>query len=170
MQSSYPTWKQVAFVLQRVIANIESNPYYYLANIPAATHFDSVEVPEILLIDYVERINEYVYCSECCFIIAFIYIDRLMQNNPGFVLTKWNIHRLFLSAVVLAIKYAEDEYLDNASFARIGGIPLSELNLLEVHALILLQYNLHIDNTLYYQYTQEIALQLQNMLQDIIIG
>eukprot|EP00826_Nyctotherus_ovalis_P014862 TRINITY_DN1417_c0_g1_i14.p1 TRINITY_DN1417_c0_g1~~TRINITY_DN1417_c0_g1_i14.p1 ORF type:complete len:109 (-),score=10.70 TRINITY_DN1417_c0_g1_i14:179-505(-) len=103
--------------------------------------------------------------SDSCFVLAFAYIDRLLQNNPGFILTKYNSHRIVLSAVVLAINYSEDNYFDNAVFARIGGISLPELNLLEIYTLLLLRHELYVDSELYFLYTQE--LQLQNMKKEV---
>eukprot|EP00826_Nyctotherus_ovalis_P014860 TRINITY_DN1417_c0_g1_i1.p1 TRINITY_DN1417_c0_g1~~TRINITY_DN1417_c0_g1_i1.p1 ORF type:complete len:126 (-),score=5.54 TRINITY_DN1417_c0_g1_i1:137-514(-) len=120
--------------------------------------------------------------SDSCFVLAFAYIDRLLQNNPGFILTKYNSHRIgfnevcinssinnanvnISSASPMQINYSEDNYFDNAVFARIGGISLPELNLLEIYTLLLLRHELYVDSELYFLYTQE--LQLQNMKKEV---
>eukprot|EP00826_Nyctotherus_ovalis_P039910 TRINITY_DN3874_c0_g1_i8.p1 TRINITY_DN3874_c0_g1~~TRINITY_DN3874_c0_g1_i8.p1 ORF type:complete len:164 (-),score=11.17 TRINITY_DN3874_c0_g1_i8:137-628(-) len=158
MQLHSSAFEQVAAVIEHIITNFDPNLCCSIGNILFPTPFDAVEVPEISVKDYLGRIREYSRCSESCYVIAFIYIDRLLQNNPGFLLSKLNIHRLILSTVILAAKYSEDEYVDNATFSKIGGIPLPELNLLEAYTLILLHYNLRVTTELYYQYLHELEL------------
>eukprot|EP00826_Nyctotherus_ovalis_P014865 TRINITY_DN1417_c0_g1_i7.p1 TRINITY_DN1417_c0_g1~~TRINITY_DN1417_c0_g1_i7.p1 ORF type:complete len:163 (-),score=12.33 TRINITY_DN1417_c0_g1_i7:179-667(-) len=157
-------WEQIATVLERVIKSLESDTCSSNRGV-CLTHFDSANVPAISLKDYLARIDMYSGYSDSCFVLAFAYIDRLLQNNPGFILTKYNSHRIVLSAVVLAINYSEDNYFDNAVFARIGGISLPELNLLEIYTLLLLRHELYVDSELYFLYTQE--LQLQNMKKEV---
>eukprot|EP00826_Nyctotherus_ovalis_P060759 TRINITY_DN855_c0_g1_i1.p1 TRINITY_DN855_c0_g1~~TRINITY_DN855_c0_g1_i1.p1 ORF type:complete len:147 (+),score=37.42 TRINITY_DN855_c0_g1_i1:53-493(+) len=108
-----------------------------------------------------ERLHKYASCSESCYILGFIYLDRLLQRNPAFVLSMKNIHRLVLISTVLAIKYLDDAYADNNSYAIIGGITLKEFNLLEVNMLRLLRYDLYIDPLLFAQYLAELQFHYQ---------
>ena len=57
------------------------------------TKFHSWKVPKITLIDYMMRIHKYVKCSSSCYMVALIYIDRILQRHPKFYLTKYNVHR-----------------------------------------------------------------------------
>lgn len=59
-------------------------------------------------------------------------------------------------AVVLAVKYSEDVFFDNKYYARVGGVSLHELNKLEKKAVLLMNYNLHVDSQVYAQYSREI--------------
>jgi Cyclin len=68
------------------------------------------------------------------------------------------IIRLFLSAIVIAIKYHEDEYYKNDFYAKVGGISLEEFNRLEEYLLINLNYKLFIDENAYSIYTTRLEM------------
>ena len=151
-------WENVAYVLDQVVSNIERSSLQYAFT---KTHFDSVHAPSISLYDYMSRIHIYTECSDSCFIIAFIYIDRILQNNPSLELNRKNVHRLILTAAIIAIKYSDDTYASNEFYAKVGGINLAELNLMESDMLVLLNFELSIDPQLYFQYVFNIELESQ---------
>ena len=64
------------------------------------TKFHSWKVPKIGLNEYLERIHKYAKCSPSCYVIALIYIDRAIQCNNNFFLTKFNAHRYFSIATL----------------------------------------------------------------------
>ena len=74
--------------------------------------------------------------------LSLIYIDRLIERD-GFVLTRVNIHRLVITAVMVAAKFIDDFHYNNSTFAKIGGISTNELNGLELDFLARLRYSLH---------------------------
>lgn len=55
------------------------------------------------------------------------------------------VHRLLLTAVLLATKVIDDVLYDNAHFAKVGGLDVSELNMLELDMLKVLDFRLHIE-------------------------
>ena len=56
--------------------------------------FNCKTPPKISIRKYLQRIKNYCrHCSEECFILAMIYIDRITEYNPQFIITKFNIHR-----------------------------------------------------------------------------
>ncbi len=57
------------------------------------TKFHSRKLPKISLLDYMCRIHKYTSCSSSCYLIALIYIDRVVQRNPQFALNRHNAHR-----------------------------------------------------------------------------
>ena len=157
------SWKLVASVLENVIAKLDESR----ANMSKAQRqsiipsvFDSSRVPDIMIHDYLARIHQYAECSESCYTLALIYIDRVLMMNPGLTLTMRNIHRLILTSIVLAIKFSDDIYADNGSYAKIGGISLIELNYLEVEMLNLLRYTLFVNQNVYLQYLNELQNQV----------
>jgi hypothetical protein len=99
-------------------------------------------------------------CSNSCFIIGFIYVDRILFNCSSLHLNRLNMHRYILNfsdrlslvSVLLAIKYNDDVYFGNRHYARVGGISLEELNRLERKTISLLNYNLHINSDTYTKY------------------
>lgn len=81
-----------------------------------------------------------------------IIFQRIYQKNPDLVVTKYNIHRLILSCLVVCIKMYCDDYSDNAFYAKIGGITTTEMNKLEIATLFLLEFDLLISRETYNQY------------------
>lgn len=55
--------------------------------------FQSHEIPGISVLRYLCRVQQYAECSECCFILALIYIDRLTMKYRSFTISEHNIHR-----------------------------------------------------------------------------
>lgn len=98
----------------------------------------------------------YSPCSVECFVLALVYVDRIMQANWRFVLTSLNVHRLLLTAVMTAVKYHDDCSYNNAYYAKVGGIPLGELNALEVELLFLLGFDLHVSGEVFERYYSEL--------------
>jgi Cyclin len=89
------------------------------------------------------RIHKYASCSNECFILALIYIDRLIQRN-NMLLSELNVHRVVVTAVLLAAKFFDDAYYNNAYYAKVGGVLVSELNGLEVDFLFRINFSLHV--------------------------
>jgi Cyclin len=87
--------------------------------------------------------------------MALIYIDRLIQRN-GFLLTELNVHRVIVTAILLAAKFFDDAYYNNAYYAKVGGVMVSEMNGLEVDFLFRINFSLHVPPELFQQYRVEL--------------
>eukprot|EP00742_Colponemidia_sp_Colp-10_P012191 GILJ01013648.1.p1 GENE.GILJ01013648.1~~GILJ01013648.1.p1 ORF type:complete len:185 (+),score=25.66 GILJ01013648.1:208-762(+) len=123
----------------------------------AASVFDSVVPCNISIFEYLLHLWQYTECSNECFVLSAIYIDRLVRKNPIFRLTNKNIHRIVLTSLVLAIKYQDDHYYGNDVFARIGGIGVNELRFLELEFVDLLGCNFFVRPDVYEEYRRELA-------------
>lgn len=95
------------------------------------------------------RINKYGNFSNSVGVAAMIYIDRVLERHPEIVLTSRTVHRLLISAMLLAAKFNDDVHLGNGAFAQIGGIRTAELNRLEVSFLKLCDFSLVVSSELY---------------------
>lgn len=93
---------------------------------------------------YVRRLVQYTNCSASVFIVAMVYLDRLQQRVPSLRLSMMNVHRLLITAVVLAVKNLDDELYANSYYARVGGLTTDELNRLESSMLNLLDWRLNV--------------------------
>ena len=91
------------------------------------------------LLEYVRRVLHYSRCTEESFIITLCYMDRL--SNMGFPITPRSVHRVFLTCVLLAIKYREETYFPTLYYSQVGGLPLAELRQMEVAVLTLLGFD-----------------------------
>ena len=83
--------------------------------------FDLKKIPPISIEKYLNRIQKYTHLEDSTLVIALIYIDRLLGNNI-IKLSMYNVHKILLTAVVLAIKYNEDEIHGNNYLSKILGV------------------------------------------------
>eukprot|EP00831_Metopus_contortus_P082385 TRINITY_DN8891_c0_g1_i3.p1 TRINITY_DN8891_c0_g1~~TRINITY_DN8891_c0_g1_i3.p1 ORF type:complete len:207 (+),score=5.98 TRINITY_DN8891_c0_g1_i3:98-718(+) len=161
---SIPSSRLVAFVLENIVSTFDARTSSEAAEsgpglrVLKATCFQASRVPGISIPAYLDRIARYSHCSPSCFIVAFLYIDRILQMNPDFHLNSFSIHRLILSALVVAIKYLDDEYYTLIDYAKIGGISAREMAFLEAEFLKYLRYSLYISQELFEEYEFQIRL------------
>ena len=73
------------------------------------TVFHSLRAPGISASMYLERVYAYANCSSTCYILALVYLDRIMQPKAGVVITSLNAHRLIITSVMLAAKFFDDQ-------------------------------------------------------------
>lgn len=70
--------------------------------------FHGARPPNISIIKYMERIYKYTNCSPSCFVVGYVYIDRLLHKYPHSLVVSLNVHRLLVTAVMLAAKMLDD--------------------------------------------------------------
>jgi len=120
------------------------------------TVFHAEKAPLISLPRYLERVLSFAPCSNSCFIIALIYIDRIIQNHSEFILNSLSVHRMLITSVMLATKFFDDETFNNLYYAKVGGLQVSELNQLEEKFLSLIDFSLTIQSDLFERYRCEL--------------
>eukprot|EP01136_Pigoraptor_vietnamica_P013193 Opistho-1_new@53948 len=105
-------------------------------------HFHARSPPPISIRSYLQRFAKYAPFGNECFIIVLIYLDRIVQRC-GVVVTSLNVHRLLVTGLMLASKYSQDKYYTNKHYAKVGGLPVQELNMLEIEFLLMIDFELH---------------------------
>lgn len=60
------------------------------------------------------------------------YIDRLCLLYPAFTVNTLTVHRFLITAATVAAKGLSDSFWNNSTYARVGGIKIAELGLLEL--------------------------------------
>lgn len=60
------------------------------------------------------------------------YIDLLCARYTSFTVTTLTVHRFLITAATVAAKGLSDSFWNNSTYARVGGIKLAELGLLEL--------------------------------------
>ena len=108
------------------------------------TIFHGVEVPEMSIADYIERIATYSELDVSEFITCVIYFKRIQKLHPHFPCSHRSMHRTILSLLLVATKMHRDRPFSNRFYARLGGISSSELARLERCVLQLLEYRLFV--------------------------
>jgi hypothetical protein len=113
--------------------------------------FCSKRIPIISITEYLQRFKKYTNIENSTLIIGLIYLDTICSRK-NIILQENCIHRLLLICCVLAIKFNEDLIFDNEYYAKIGGISLKEINLLEYYAIKFLDFDLFFDEQIYNKY------------------
>jgi len=111
--------------------------------------FGSLRVPQVSLSSYALRIRKFFRCTDECFVLCLVFIDRIVKSHPEIQVTNLTCHRLILIGTVVAAKFHDDEYASNAYFAKVGGIECSELNALEAEFLELINWRLNVTGSDY---------------------
>ncbi|KAE8677455.1 Cyclin-U4-3 [Hibiscus syriacus] len=125
--------------------------------------FQGLTRPSISIQSYLDRIYKYANCSPSCFIVAYVYLDRFAQRQPSLPINSFNVHRLLITSVMVAAKFMDDLYYNNAYYAKVGGISTIEMNFLEVGFLFGLGFNLNVTPNTFHAYFS--YLQRKMMLQ-----
>ena len=113
--------------------------------------FSSKTIPNISIYDYLIRIQTYSLIEKSTLILSLIYIDRLCELCK-LTLTFYNIHRIVFAAILIAIKYNEDNFYDNKYYAEIAGVKLKELKLIEYQFVELIDFNMYVSDEIFNKY------------------
>lgn len=70
-----------------------------------------------------------------------------MQSHAEIALTSLTVHRVLITAVMLAAKLMDDKYYNNAFYAKIGGVSTCELNHMELEMLRMLDYRTFVSSS-----------------------
>ena len=57
------------------------------------TPFHGAVPPAVSIEEYIKRVEKYAFCSDSVYVMTLVYIDRLQERNPEFVLNRFSIHR-----------------------------------------------------------------------------
>jgi len=127
-----------------------------------ATRFHAMQAPVVTINHYLKRIATYSQCSEECFVLALIYIDRLIRKKETFLVNSLNVHRLIITSIMVAAKFFDDHYFNNAYFGKVGGVSCKEINSLESEFLFMLNFNLFVETKIYQTYNQRLMTHVGN--------
>lgn len=118
--------------------------------------FHNERVQQITISDYFARL-QYLFCSPQCYVVGLIYINRVTKLHPGIVFSESTWLRLAISALVVAVKFHDDTIYGNRYYAKVGGVSLRKLNMLESAFVQLLEWKLHVAEEEYNVYTKMIS-------------
>ncbi|KAK9473085.1 cyclin-domain-containing protein [Dipodascopsis tothii] len=128
--------------------------------------FHGRNIPAITLQAYLMRILKYCPATNEVFLSLIVYFDRIAKHaappatqrlqgptadpytivphSDVFVMDSYNVHRLVIAGVTVASKFFSDVFYKNSRYAKVGGLPLEELNHLELQFLLLCDFRLAI--------------------------
>ncbi|KAF2421188.1 cyclin-domain-containing protein [Tothia fuscella] len=99
------------------------------------TRFHSRAPPGISIQDYLNRLIVHATLYPPILLSMVYYIDRLCVLYPTFNISSLTVHRFLISSATVAAKGLSDSFWTNNTYARVGGISVKELALLELEFL-----------------------------------
>jgi len=70
------------------------------------------------------------------------YVDKLCAMYPAFTISSLTVHRFLITAATVAAKGLSDSFWTNSLYARVGGVSVRELALLELEFLRRLEWRI----------------------------
>ncbi|KAH7040509.1 cyclin-domain-containing protein [Microdochium trichocladiopsis] len=99
------------------------------------TRFHSRTAPGISVLDYLQRLAKHATLTPPLLLSMVYYIDRLCALYPDFTINTLTVHRFLITAATVAGKGLSDSFWNNSFYARVGGVKVQELKLLELEFL-----------------------------------
>lgn len=100
------------------------------------TRFHSRAPPAISHRDYLHRLIRFCSLEKSTLLSMVFYIDLLCAAFSSFTISSLTVHRFLITAATVASKGLCDSFCTNTHYAKVGGVSLAELNLLEVEFLV----------------------------------
>ncbi|KAI6021492.1 cyclin-domain-containing protein [Pisolithus microcarpus] len=123
----------IADMLERLMGHNDQIPF--LPYVPQA-------VPSINVLDYLRRIIKFTKVEKSCLLLTLHYVDQICARTPLFTLSSLTCHRFIIASIAVCSKGMCDTFCTNSFYARVGGIPVSELNDLEREFLRMIDWRL----------------------------
>lgn len=99
------------------------------------TDVDYRTAPGISVRDYLHRLARHATLTPPLLLAMVYYIDRLCAMYPEFTINTLTVHRFLITAATVAAKGLSDSFWNNTTYARVGGVRVAELKLLELEFL-----------------------------------
>ncbi|KAF8868081.1 cyclin-domain-containing protein [Infundibulicybe gibba] len=106
------------------------------------TRFHSRSTPSISVLDYLKRIVKFTNVEKSCLLITLHYIDQICARMPLFTLSSLTCHRFIIASITVSSKGLCDTFCTNNLYAKVGGISVTELNILEREFLSVIDWRL----------------------------
>ncbi|KAJ3518122.1 hypothetical protein NLJ89_g39 [Agrocybe chaxingu] len=115
------------------------------SNSPASeslTRFHSRSAPSISVLDYLKRIVRFTNVEKSCLLVTLYNIDQICARTPLFTLSSLTCHRFIITSITVSSKGLCDAFCPNNLYAKVGGISVTELNVLEREFLSMIDWRL----------------------------
>jgi hypothetical protein len=91
--------------------------------------------PAISVKDYLFRLIVHATLSPPIILSMVFYVDKLCAMYSAFTISSLTVHRFLITAATVAAKGLSDSFWTNSLYAKVGGVSLRELALLELEFL-----------------------------------
>ena len=112
---------------------------------------ENMEIISKMEIDeFIERIVNYLHIDNTLLVLSMMILDKILSNK--FILTENNAHKMIFMCFMETQKFYEDESYKNKDYARVCGVSIDELLLMEVSFMEIINFNLYIKDEDYQNY------------------
>lgn len=118
--------------------------------------FTSCRIPTVSLKVYFERLVRHIdkwhdggddTMGIRVAVVSMIYLCRI--ESTQLVMNEYNIHRLLMTAFLLASKFVDDDNVSNSFWSKVGGVRLVDANNMERAFCELMGYRLYVSHEKY---------------------
>ncbi|ROT40298.1 cyclin-domain-containing protein [Sodiomyces alkalinus F11] len=106
------------------------------------TRFHSRTAPSISVLEYLNRLAKHATLTPPLLLSMVYYIDRMCALYPEFTINTLTVHRFLITAATVAAKGLSDSFWNNSTYARVGGVRVAELKLLELEFLYRVEWKI----------------------------
>ncbi|KAI8912962.1 cyclin PHO80-like protein, partial [Powellomyces hirtus] len=89
-------------------------------------------------------------------LLSLLLISRLKKQHPHLRGAEGSECRLLVCALMTGMKLLLDNTYTNRTWEKVCGIPVAELNVMEMEFLVQLDFNIHVSESEYYRWLQHI--------------
>lgn len=151
-----PEFKQIIPAVADALTNVIAQHSQIGTRDERFAMYETNNVPNIQLEDYIHRVGEYTYISPSSMLAAVIFLDRLCERYPLLTITNQNIFKLFFVSVRIASKVVDLRSLNNKNFASVGGVGNRHLNELEDAFLKYIKFDLFLSPAEFSEYSRRL--------------
>lgn len=130
--------RQVSEVMSDTVRQNDQSPF----TTDKLTRFHSRASPGISIHDYLLRIIKFCNLDKSVLLVLLYFVDLFSESYSRFILNSLTVHRFLITAAAVASKGLCDMFCTNTHYAKVGGITVMELNLLEVEFLTRVSYRI----------------------------
>ncbi|TEB37516.1 cyclin-domain-containing protein [Coprinellus micaceus] len=138
----------IADMLERLMAHNDQIPL----SPESLTRFHSRAAPGISVLEYLQRIVRFTNVEKSCLLLTLFYIDQICALRPRFTLSSLTCHRFIITSIAVSSKGLCDTFCPNKFYARVGGISVAELNMLEREFLHMIDWRLMCTREILHEY------------------
>lgn len=119
--------------------------------------FNTVSAVVTSLQEYIARLSEWCYVSPSTFIIACIFLDRMLFKYPRLLFSRQNIYKYYGVALRIANKCVDVKNISNKNYAHVIGVSNVHLNDLEAKLLMDLRFGLYVSPAEFFWYARRLV-------------
>ena len=101
---------------------------------------------EVGVFDLLDNFVTLTVPKKACLLVTLFNIDQICARVPLFTLSSLTCHRFVITSITVSSKGLCDAFCPNNLYARVGGISVTELNVLEREFLAMIDWRLMVSS------------------------